>query len=124
MAVPPEVPSTDAAKSWNTTGVPGSTVVPSGMNTGIGVPSTWSTTEPTLPSPGIVKEVNVSTICAIASRFWGQYVSLHDVMLMADTLLEDARGARCEYCCQLLAGNDACLRNECPSLQELRSAER
>ena len=68
-----------------------------------------------------LKDVGMDS--AIASRFWGQYVSLHDVMHMADTLLEDARNARCEYCCALLAGNDACLRNECPSLKELRRAE-
>ena len=57
---------------------------------------------------------------AIATRLWGRHASILDAVAMADTLLEDARNARCEYCCNLLVGNDACLRNECPSLAELR----
>lgn len=62
------------------------------------------------------------TVCTRFSSLQrrGQYANLMDLISMADTLLEDARNARCEYCCQLLVGNDACLRNECPSLKELR----
>jgi hypothetical protein len=49
----------------------------------------------------------------IYTRTWGRFVSVLDAVRMVDKLLEDARGARCDDCGQLLAGNARCLRGNC-----------